>query len=115
MADVSNLAEQQAVAFREQSQQLKFAWRRTKSLAIAVVFGMACVALVLFGFWNFAICSLFISLIGVSNYFAANGHLHRLQKRGKHHKRLAREFSKLGPAGRGPRDPNPSNVPTPTG
>lgn len=118
MANVSDSSEEQVVASRDQAQQAKFASRRTKSLALAVVFGLACVPLLMFGFWTFAICSLFVSLIGVSNYFAANGHLHRLQKREKHHKRLARDFSKLepdSPSGRGSRDPNPSGVPTPTG
>jgi hypothetical protein len=109
MANVPDLSEEQVVAFREQAQQAKFSSRRTKSVALAVFFGLACAPLLVFGFWTFAICALFVSLIGVSNYFAANGHLHRLQKRAQHHKRLARDFSKLepdGPAGRGSRDPN---------
>jgi len=118
MATVPDLSEEQVVASREQAQQAKFASRRTKTLALGVFFGLACVLLLIFGFWTFAICAMFVSLIGVSNYFAANGHLHRLQKREKHHKRLARDFSKLerdGPSGRGSLDSNPSGVPTPTG
>ena len=117
MATAPEQSEEQVVASRERAQQAKFSSRRTKSIGLAVVFGIACVPLLIFGFWTFAICALFVALIGVSNYFAANGHLHRLQKRAQHHKRLARDFSKLdpgGPAGRGSREPNPSGLPTPT-
>ncbi len=117
MATVPQSSEERAVASREQAQQAKFASRRTKSLALTAFFGLLCVALLAFGLSIFAICALFISLIGVSNYFAANGHLHRLQKREKHRKRLARDFSKLepdDPTGRTSHDPKPSGVPTPT-
>lgn len=115
MADVSDLSEAEVVALREQTQQAKFSSERTKSIVLAVFFGLACMALFVFGFWTFSLCALFVSLIGVSNYFAANGHLHHLQRRAKHRKKLARDFSKLKPDVRGSRDPNPSGVPTPTG
>jgi hypothetical protein len=118
MATVPESSEEQVVISRERAQQAKFASRRKKSLALAALSGLLCLALLAFGLWVFAICALFISLIGVSNYFAANGHLHYLQKREKHRKRLARDFSKLEPdvpRGRGSRDTNPSGVPTPAG
>lgn len=115
MAAVPQSAEEQAVASRERAQQERFTSKRTKSLVLATFFVILFVALLAFGFWTFAICALFISLIGISNYFAANGHLHHLQKRARHHRRLARDFSKLrsdDPTHRGSRDPNPSGIPT---
>lgn len=118
MASASELAEEQAVASRERVQQAKFASKRTRSIALAAFFALTCVVLLVVGFWTLSICSLFVSLIGVSNYFASNGHLHRLQKRATHRKRLVRDFSRLdpeGPGDRGSPDPNPSGVPTPTG
>ena len=118
MAATPKASEEQLVAERNRALQAKFTSRRTKSLGLAVFFAIACVLLMIFGVWTFAVCSLFVSLICVSNYFAANGHLHRVQKREKHHKKLARDFSKLDPdrpADHGSPDPNPSGIPTPTG
>jgi hypothetical protein len=100
MSDVPRLLEAQVVASREQAQQDRFASRRKKSIALALISFLACVTLLIFGFWTSAICALFVSLIGVSNYFAANGHLHRLRKRARHRTRLARDFSKIQPAPR---------------
>ncbi len=115
MATVPRPTEEQAVASRERAQQEKFASKRTKSLVLTASFSLLFVALLVLGFWTFAICALFISLIGLSNYFAANGHLHRVQHRARLHRRLARDFSKLepdDPAHSGSRDPNPSGIPT---
>jgi len=118
MATTPRASEEQLVAERNQVLQARFTSRRAKSLALTLFFAVACVLLMLLGTWTFAVCSLFISLISLSNYFAANGHLHRVQKREEHHKKLARDFSKLGPdrpADHGSPDPDPSGIPTPTG
>ena len=118
MATATKDSETQLVAKRNQTLQARFTSRRTKSLTLAVFFAITCILLMIFGVWAFALCSLFVSFIYVSNYFAANGHLHRVQKRGKHHKKLARDFSKLDPdepADHGSSDPSPSDIPTHSG
>ena len=118
MATAPKASEEQVIAQRNRALQAKLRSRRTKSLALAVFFAVACVLLTTFGWWTFAICSLFVSLIGLSNYFAANSHLHHVQKRGKHQKRFVRDFSRLkpdGPADQGSADSSPSGVPTSTG
>lgn len=117
MATAAEASEEQLVAARNEQLRAKFTSRRTKSLALTVVFAIACVLLMIFGLWAFAVCSLFVSLICVSNYFAANGHLHRIQKRERHHKKLIRDFSKLEPdrpaaADLGSPDPSESPIPT---
>ncbi len=117
MATTAKASEEQLVAERNQTLQARFTSRRTKSLALAVFFAIVFVLLTIFGVWTFAVCSFFVSCICVSNYFAANGHLHRVQKREKHHKKLTRDFSKLEPdrpADHESSDPSPSGVPTPT-
>ncbi len=118
MATALKATEEQLVAKRNQDLQFKFSSRRTNSLAMAVFFAIVCILLVVFGLWTFAVCSLFVSFICVSHYFAANGHLHRIQKREKHHKKLARDFSRLEPdrpVDHGSPDPSPSGISTPTG
>ena len=114
MATVTSLSEDQVVTSREQVQQANFAAKRTRSLAIAVLFGLTFIGLLFAGNWAIALGAFFLSLIGISNYFEANGHLHSIQSRQIHHKRLARDFSKLepeGPAGGESRDPG--GVPSP--
>ena len=116
MAAVPQSSEVQAVASRECAQREKFTSKRTRSLALTAIFALLCPPLLVMGYWTFSICALFVSLIGLSNYFAANGHLHRLQKREIHRRRLARNFSKLepgDPTGRSLHDPNPSGLPYP--
>jgi len=113
MATVAKASEEELVAKRNRALQAKFTSRRTRSLALAAFFAVAWVPLMIFGMWVFAVCSLFASLICVSNYFAANGHLHCVQKREKQQKKLVRDFSKLEPDR--PPDPNPSPIRTPTG
>lgn len=108
-------AESEFVAARNSRQQAEWASRRTSYLAAAIGFATLCAILTLLGAWLLAISALFIALICASNYFAANGHLHRIRKRGSRQKRLARDLSKLEPdrpAGPGSPDPRPGGVPT---
>jgi len=115
MAAVPSSAEEQAVASREHAQWEKFTSKRTKSLVLTVCFAMLFVGLLVGGLWTFAVCALFVSLTGLSNCYAAHGHLQHLQERARHHRRLARDFSKLqpdDPTQRGALDPNPSGMPT---
>lgn len=116
MATVPQSSEAQAVASREYALRKKFTSKRTRSLALTAIFALLCPPLLVMGYWTFSICAVFISLIGLSNYFAANGHLHRLQKREMHRRQLAWNFSKLepgNPTGRSSHDPDQNGLPTP--
>ena len=109
--------EHEQAARRNKAIQKRFLYRRTYSIITAAVFGVVSLALTIVGMWVFAVCAIFISLIGISNYLAANGHLHRVQKRGNIHQTLIRDFSKLdpdAPSGVRPVDPTPPGTPAQT-
>lgn len=115
MPEISYSTELEAVASRDHAQQARFNSKRSNSVALAAFGVVLAIVLLAIGLWVFAVSALFLALIGLSNYFAANGHLHHLQKRERYHRRLARDFSKLrpdGPSHRGSLEPNPSGQPS---
>jgi hypothetical protein len=90
-----SLSEEQAVAQRNKSLEARFAKRRCRAWILALVFGIAAIALAAASVWALAIASLFLAFICVSDYFAANGHLHHVRRRSQLHTKLSRDFSIL--------------------
>lgn len=95
MAFAEKISEQQHVDRRNQAMQSKFASRRTRSIIAAIAAAIIAVVFFCFARWTLSVSALFVSVIALSTYFTANGHMHYIQKRGKTHRRLSRDFSKL--------------------
>src|SRR5687768_17368199 len=95
MTAASEISEEQLVAKRSDDLQARFKSQRFKSVVLAAFFGIVCLLLMFVGWWIFSVCALFVACICLSNYRAANGHLHHVQRRESQRKKLARDFSKL--------------------